>query len=412
MYQLKLLQLLGIQEYENSVYLEIKIQLDEEAHVFWEVDSETALSLKRVSDFSTGYLYRLSFKTHKNKSSVTRHHLDQSIRMEFTCSDQYIEELTALKQLESIAGIDNLPFISRKLVKDTSQKSSQMLESEVKDGSVLKPRQKLSWIFTSLLITILAVFTTYTGHSILTGATELSKGEAIHAENPSAKTAISDGKEKVKEKPKTILLKENITIVEKPKTPFFALTEEVSSKLPKGMVALTFDDGPSQFTSDIVDILSGYGIGGTFFNVGTNVNKYPEQVKYVADHGFSIGTHSMTHANLAASSMAKQEQELLQSSAAIQAITGDEVVLFRPPFGAMNDTTKSIVGDQGKKIVLWNNDTRDWESRNAAKILDHIKTTDVSGSIILLHETQATVDALPAIIMYLLEQDLQIVTLH
>ncbi|HAM79219.1 polysaccharide deacetylase family protein [Ornithinibacillus bavariensis] len=412
MYQLKLLQLLGIHEYENSFYLEINLQLDEEAHVFWEVDSETALSLKRVSDFSNEHLYRLSFHTNNNKSSITKHYLDQSTRIEFTCSDQYIEALTALKQLEAITEIDKLPFISRKLAKNTSQESSQMLESEVKDGSVPKTKRKLSWLITPLLITVLAIFTAYTGHSILISASTLSNGEALRVDRPSTNKALSLEEEQVKEKPETMLLKENITIEENHKTPYVELIEDISSKLPKGMVALTFDDGPSQFTGEIVDILKEFGVGGTFFTIGTNVNQYPEQVKYIAENGFSIGTHSMTHANLAASSKSKQEKELVQSSKAIEAITGDPVTLFRPPFGAMNDTTTRIVMNHGKKTVLWNNDTRDWESRNAGKIIQHIKTTDVTGSIILLHETKATVDALPAIITYLLEQDLQIVTLR
>ena len=60
-------------------------------------------------------------------------------------------------------------------------------------------------------------------------------------------------------------------------------------------VALTFDDGPSKYTQQILDILQDRDIHATFFLIGTNVNKHPEIVKRMADDGHAIGNHSYTH---------------------------------------------------------------------------------------------------------------------
>ena len=61
---------------------------------------------------------------------------------------------------------------------------------------------------------------------------------------------------------------------------------------------------------------------------------------------------------------------------------------------------------------MWNIDTEDWKSRNSKKIIQSVKKEDASGSIILFHESQATLDALPDIIKYLQKQDLEIVSLE
>jgi len=193
--------------------------------------------------------------------------------------------------------------------------------------------------------------------------------------------------------------------------PFVELDNPVSYNIPEGYVALTFDDGPSKYSKEIVDILKEYGIGGTFFFIGLNVKKYPEHVKYIHSNGYSIGTHSMNHSNLPTLSNEKQEKELIQSSQLIESLTGEKLSLFRPPYGAMNQNVKDLANQYGYKIILWNNDPEDWRNKDADAIVNHIKNTDISGSIILLHESQAVIDALPRIINYLKEQNLEIVSL-
>ena len=120
----------------------------------------------------------------------------------------------------------------------------------------------------------------------------------------------------------------------------------------------------------------------------------------------------MTHAKFTKLPIKKQEKEILQSNQLIKKITGEPVVLIRPPYGAKNNSTISLAQKYDLDIVLWNIDTLDWKSRNSKKIIQAVKKENTSGSIILLHESQATLDALPDIIKYLQKQDLEIVSLE
>ena len=61
--------------------------------------------------------------------------------------------------------------------------------------------------------------------------------------------------------------------------------------------------------------------------------------------------------------------------------------------------------------MLWDKDTKDWQTRDAQKIIQYVKGIDATGSIILLHESQAVVDALPIIIEHLQQNGLNIVNL-
>lgn len=406
MYQLKLLQLLDIVDYENDSYLHIKFQLDQEAYVYWKIDSETAANLKALTDFSKGYLYRLSSKAVQSKSSLNQTYREQSQRLEFICTENYCQELAQLREIESVHELANVPFLYKELATND--------ELELEKAAMLnvtKPaKRKNSWIFSTVLTTVIAILLTYTGHSIITKAfARPAKDTVVHELVEKAPDTM---KEIEKSKPETLLLEENITIEEEPGLPFYELKDGTSYNVPEGMVALTFDDGPSQFTSEIVTILKENQVGGSFFLVGANINKYPGQVEYIHENGYSIGSHSMTHINFPASAVATQQSELQKSAALIEGTTGEKVTLFRPPFGHFNQSTEQLTQELGQRIVIWNNDPKDWNKKSSNDIINHIKSTEVSGSIILLHEKQATVDALPEIISYLQGLGLQIVSLR
>ncbi|WP_176481943.1 polysaccharide deacetylase family protein [Paucisalibacillus globulus] len=411
MYHLKILQLVGIKEYKENHYLQIHVLLDQVETLYWKVDQETADILQAVTDFTKGYYYRLTFQTYMEKSIVTRTQLEESLNLEFTCSREYREQLAVLKQVESLVDMKQLDFISSELESEPEREKKQKVElPKSENPAPARRKRKPSWVLATALTIIFAIIFTYTGHSILTKA--LAQPEKVASEHELVEKETAPVKEKVEPKPETIILEENITIEEEPAIPFFKLADGTSHGIEEGKVALTFDDGPSQFTDEIIDILKESNAGGTFFLIGSNVNKFPENAAYIHQNGYSIGTHSMNHINFASSGVAAQQEELVQSINLIESIIGEEIKLFRPPFGKMNGTTEQVTNDLGQRIVLWNNDPRDWQSRDSKKIIQHIKSTEVSGSIILLHETEATLDALPEIIAYLQEQDLEIVTLR
>jgi peptidoglycan/xylan/chitin deacetylase (PgdA/CDA1 family) len=66
-------------------------------------------------------------------------------------------------------------------------------------------------------------------------------------------------------------------------------------KADTNSVALTFDDGPSEDTESILDVLKAYGVKAAFFMIGTQVEKFPEVARRVALEGHEIGNHSLSH---------------------------------------------------------------------------------------------------------------------
>ena len=120
----------------------------------------------------------------------------------------------------------------------------------------------------------------------------------------------------------------------------------------------------------------------------------------------------MTHSQLTSLTYEQQQAELTRVSDLIEHITDEKLILFRPPYGAFDDRTEALSQQQGSKMVLWNRDPEDWLTRDEDKILEYVQHIEASGSIILLHESQAVVDALPKIIKHLQDQGLTIVGLQ
>lgn len=394
MHQVKLLQLIHIHQQDNTYYLHIMLHSNEKTTYYWQIDRETASRLKAITDFSKGYLYQLSWETTHRQSHITQTHRNESKQLGFICSKRYIEQLTQIQHAESTEQLEELVFLSRNL--------AFKQETSLSGSRKQRKQRKLPWPLTATFILLLAILSSFTCHAIFTNVNadsekqEETPGEPINEEP----------------KPETMLLEDNMTFKEERAIPAVALDAEISSGLDEGMVALTFDDGPSDYSKQIVDILTEFGAGGTFFLIGSNMGEHSDSVEYIHDNNFSIGTHSVNHINFASSSLATQKGELQQSIEMIEAVTGESVTLFRPPYSQMNEDTKQLSRELGQRIVLWNNDPKDWESRNASNILQQVKSQDVSGSIILLHETEATVEALPEIISYLQEQGLQLVSLQ
>lgn len=183
---------------------------------------------------------------------------------------------------------------------------------------------------------------------------------------------------------------------------------------------LTFDDGPSRNTEKILDILDSYDIKGTFFVLGTSINRYSDShamLKRMADTGHYIGMHSMTHnyeylygADTAASNFAG---EILEEQALIKEITGGfESKLCRAPYGTGGTFTDEHVVALNKinmKCWDWDVDTYDWATGSTVDSILQKVETDMklwnypSNAVILFHEKDLSVEALSKVIEYYLE---------
>ena len=168
----------------------------------------------------------------------------------------------------------------------------------------------------------------------------------------------------------------------------------------KPQVALSFDAAwGNEDTAQIMDILAKHQVKVTFFMTGSWVEKYPEDVKYIASQGHDLGNHSQNHKNMSQLSDEEIRRELAQVHDQVKALTGQEMTLFRPPYGDYDDQVVTVSRDMGYYPVQWDVDSLDWKDYGADSIvrtiLDHKHLGN--GSIILMHNgakyTPAALDA-------------------
>lgn len=178
----------------------------------------------------------------------------------------------------------------------------------------------------------------------------------------------------------------------------------------KPMIALTFDDGPSNSaTTRILNVLEKHNARATFFVVGSRVDSYSYQIKRAYNLKCEIGNHSYGHKTLTSLSVDSLKWELSETDRRIQAITGVSPVLMRPPGGSYK--TDTVRKNTPYPIVMWSVDTRDWESRNATAVVNHIKSHAYDGAIILMHDLyDSTAAATEIIVPWLISQGYQLVT--
>ena len=183
----------------------------------------------------------------------------------------------------------------------------------------------------------------------------------------------------------------------------------------KKYVALTFDEGPSSRTSDILDILKEKGAEATFFVSGDKVASTSAAVKAIAESGNELGTNAYSDVNLGSLSAADLRSQLSDSFKAVERAGAGEVSLVRPPFGEFSEQNWADAMDLVSAVVSWNVDSGDWLLPGASAVADTVVGSVSNGSIVLLTDNDATsaqtVEALPQIIDRLQAEGYELVTL-
>lgn len=147
-------------------------------------------------------------------------------------------------------------------------------------------------------------------------------------------------------------------------------------------VYLTFDDGPNpETTQQVLDILNRYHIKATFFCVGDNVRKYPEEFAKLSANGHIVGNHTMHHLR----GFSTPKQTYLDDIAEANSYIHSE--LFRPPHGRIHWNQLSALRKQ-YKIVFWDVITRDYNAKlPPERIIRIVKHYTRNGSIIVFHDS-------------------------
>jgi peptidoglycan-N-acetylglucosamine deacetylase len=161
-------------------------------------------------------------------------------------------------------------------------------------------------------------------------------------------------------------------------------------------VALTFDDGPSEYTPAFLRVLREKGVPGTFFEVGQEMPGREATMRRILAQGGEIGDHTMNHVEYPGYA------QIAGARSRIEAYTHFAPCLFRPPGVAVDSSVIATAGGLGMRTVDWDVDPRDWSRPGTGAIYETVVDTTQPGSIVLMHDgggdRSETLTALPRVI--------------
>ena len=169
----------------------------------------------------------------------------------------------------------------------------------------------------------------------------------------------------------------------------------------KTRIAFTFDDGPGEYTDELLDCLEENNAHATFFMLGQNVGSWESTVQRMADIGCEIGSHSWDHPNLYDLGMDSVAKEFSDTDAALEKACGQKASVARAPYGNWSD---DIISTVGKPFFTWSLDSMDWSYLDVNKDYDAVMNGDLTdGSIILMHDihepsVQAAIKMIPELV--------------
>ncbi|WP_433943082.1 polysaccharide deacetylase family protein [Paenibacillus sp. SN-8-1] len=178
---------------------------------------------------------------------------------------------------------------------------------------------------------------------------------------------------------------------------------------PKQPVYLSFDDGPTAHTNQLLDILNKYGAKATFFMLGNHIDTYSASVKRLVQEGHQPALHGMTHV---------KSKFYLSPAAALKEMDDDNEHLYkavqmksklvRPPYGSKPYFVQSFrdkLFTHGYHLWDWNVDSEDWKYKSNSKAIYNRVMSEVHAQhkkgiapVILFHDQADTLKVLPSIL--------------
>lgn len=157
----------------------------------------------------------------------------------------------------------------------------------------------------------------------------------------------------------------------------------VNNNYNQKYISFTYDDGPSKYTGEIIDILEKNNSSATFFVIGEKICDNKETILKIYNSNSEIGSHTFNHIDLSKMNNKEIKDNLDKTNRIFNSVTNDNLKLLRPPYEKYN---KNIL-DFDYNIITWNIDTRDWKTKNRNKIYNNIIKNACDGCIVLMHDT-------------------------
>ena len=159
----------------------------------------------------------------------------------------------------------------------------------------------------------------------------------------------------------------------------YVFKEVVKDKL----MALTFDDGPSDVTGNILDVLKSYDAHATFFALGNRMKTYKVTLQRIVDEGHEVASHTYSHKDLSTLDEKGILNQINTTNVNFNSITGEKIKYVRPPYGSYNSKVLNTVSHP---LIMWNIDTKDWDTRDAKKTANTVIKKAFNGGIALMHD--------------------------
>ncbi|MGX5769322.1 polysaccharide deacetylase family protein [Microbacterium trichothecenolyticum] len=175
-------------------------------------------------------------------------------------------------------------------------------------------------------------------------------------------------------------------------------------------VALTYDDGPSAYTAGILDDLAARDAAATFFAMGQNAQGHADTLARMTRDGHELEGHTWNHPHLPQLTDAQITAQIVDSTRALEAVSGQDITAFRPPYG---EFTPRVLAAAGMPAILWDIDTLDWQGPADDVLIASAVEQPRAGSIVLLHDIHpGTARTTRAILDGLLDRGFQLVTVR
>jgi peptidoglycan/xylan/chitin deacetylase (PgdA/CDA1 family) len=163
---------------------------------------------------------------------------------------------------------------------------------------------------------------------------------------------------------------------------FGGLTEQIETN--QKVVALTFDDGPTKNVNQILPLLDKYNAKATFFLIGDEIEKHPEEAKKIVDAGHQIGNHTYSHNRMVFKTPSYIKEEIQKTDQLIQKAGYKGEVDFRPPNGKKLVGLPYYLNKHNRDTITWNIEPDSYYT-NASDKVNYVTKNIKPGSIILMH---------------------------
>ncbi|WP_293893370.1 polysaccharide deacetylase family protein [Flavobacterium sp.] len=179
-------------------------------------------------------------------------------------------------------------------------------------------------------------------------------------------------------------------------------------------IAITFDDGPSENTLLVLDLLKKHNAKAAFFCIGKRMEKHPDIVRKIILEGHIVGNHSYSHSQFFDFYSKKRiVAEIKKTNAIIEKVGGVKTQLFRPPYGVTNPSIRKALEITKHIVIGWNIRSLDGILKNEKNIYNRITKRITPGGILLLHDTSLhSVKVLERLLLYLEKKKYTVVSLE